>query len=329
MPLSAYHEKINNAAGDLCVRNPSLLSDKGERLLQARILVDQSGYQYKKGKSRSKVFGEAEIPAKRPKLDKNLRVERITQIQEEVGTINQQITFKEKRIESAVEIKNFKLCDNLSEEIHELQKRRQELNNELKLMQKKDKKARWYQTKKQIQSSSDSESSSPSKRRSISITPSSSRPHSPESIVIPSDSDEGGEKKSSIPKLSPVPTKLARSGSGISSPPSTVQAGSTATTTTAHQPLIEGDSSPFFSYPSTAQSSRSITASQSLAEDDASRSLNEGDSPVDPFSVQADNTTTTISSHQSILEGDAQSDGNPNAAERSGNLPSSSTDPIF
>ena len=87
MPLSAYHEKRNNAARDLCVRNPSLLSDKGERLLQARILVDQSGYQYKKGKSRSKVFGEAEIPAKRPKLDKNLRVERIAQIQE-VGTIN-------------------------------------------------------------------------------------------------------------------------------------------------------------------------------------------------------------------------------------------------
>ena len=90
------------------MRNPGLLSDKGELLTQARILVNQSGYQYKKGKSRSKVFGEAEIPTKRPKLDKVLRVERVTQIQEEVATVSQQITFKEKQIEAAIGTKNFK-----------------------------------------------------------------------------------------------------------------------------------------------------------------------------------------------------------------------------
>ena len=88
------------------MRNPGLLSDKGELLTQARILVNQSGYQYKKGKPRSKVFGEAEIPAKRPKLDKVLRVERVTQIQEEVATVSQQIMFKEKRIEAAIGTKN-------------------------------------------------------------------------------------------------------------------------------------------------------------------------------------------------------------------------------
>ena len=104
------------------MRNPGLLSDKGELLTQARILVNQSGYQYKKGKSRSKVFGEAEIPAKRPKLDKVLRVERVTQIQE-VATVSQQITLKEKRIEAAIGTKNFKLCDSLSEEIDDLQRR--------------------------------------------------------------------------------------------------------------------------------------------------------------------------------------------------------------
>ena len=102
--------------------------------------MNQSGYQYKKGKSRSKVFGEAEIPVKRPKLDKGLRLERIAQIQEEVATINQQITFKQKRIDAAIEIKNFKLCDSLSNEIDELQQRRRELNSELKLLQRKTKK---------------------------------------------------------------------------------------------------------------------------------------------------------------------------------------------
>ena len=272
--------------------------------------MNQSGYQYKKGKSRSKVFGEGEVPVKRPKLDQGLRVERIAQIQEEVATINQQITFKQKRIDAAIEIKNFKLCDSLSNEIDELQQRRRELHSELKLLQKKDKKARWYQDKKRLVSSSDSESSSPSKRRSVSITPASSRPHSPESIVIPSDSDDGELRsvpKPGQPNLSPVPTKLAKSGSGISSPPSTVQAGNAATTTTAHQSL-KGDNSTVFSYPSTAQGSDSATATI------ANQSLTEDNSPADPFTVQADNTTAITSVHQSLP---------------SGNLPSSSTEPIF
>ena len=271
------------------------------------------------------MFGEAKIPVKRPKPDKGLRVERIAQIQE-VATINQQITFKQKRIDAAIDIKNFKLCDSLSNEIDELQQRRRELNNELKLLQKKDKKARWYQDQKRLQSSSDSESSSPSKRRSVSITPASSRPHSPESIVIPSDSDEGElrliPKPIAQPNLSPVPTKLAKSGSGTSSPPSTVQACITATTTTAHQSLTEGDSSTVFSYPSTAQASNSATTTT------ANQSLTEDDNPADPFTVQADNTTTTTSVHQSLPEGDIQSDGNPEATEHSGNLPSS-TEAIF
>ena len=94
MPLSAYNARINKAVGDLCVRNPSLLSDKGELLMQARIAVDQGGYQYKKGKSRSKFYGEQEegAPTKRPKLDRALRLERLSQIREEVATISQQLS---------------------------------------------------------------------------------------------------------------------------------------------------------------------------------------------------------------------------------------------
>ena len=102
-----------------------------------------------------------------------------------------------------------------------------------------------------------------------------------------------------------------------------MQAGNTATTTTAHQSLMEDDSSTIFSYPSTAQASNSATTTT------ANQSLTENDSPADPFMVQADNNTTTTFAHQSLPEGDIQSDGNPDATEHSGNLPSSSTEPIF
>ena len=51
-PLSAYQKAINSAAGNICVRDPTMLTKKGELLALAKEQVYESGFQFKKGKSR-------------------------------------------------------------------------------------------------------------------------------------------------------------------------------------------------------------------------------------------------------------------------------------
>ena len=67
-------------------------------------------------------------------------------INEDLKCINTQIQFKERRIETEVLNKNFKLCD--LAEVTELKKRRQMLNSELDLLIRKENKSKWYYKKK-------------------------------------------------------------------------------------------------------------------------------------------------------------------------------------
>lgn len=153
-PLTLYQQRVNDAAGDICVQNPSILTMRGELLEQARKNVDQSGYQYKKGKLKSKRFGSASsakaTTSKRPKLDQEFRASRMQQIKEEAKTINTQVSFKERRVDVAVQGKNFKLCDQLTEEIADLQRQRQTLEMKLRCLEKKEQKSKWYQKQKAV-----------------------------------------------------------------------------------------------------------------------------------------------------------------------------------
>ena len=72
-PITPYHQRINEEAGRLVLANPSLLSRRGELLKQARESVHSSGYNYRKGKTRSKLVDVSDTDAsstpKRPKID--------------------------------------------------------------------------------------------------------------------------------------------------------------------------------------------------------------------------------------------------------------------
>lgn len=68
---------VNEAAGDICVHNPAMLTERGELLTLARQAVHDSGYQYKKKRSRSKSFGSGEAPQKRAKVSASQRSERV------------------------------------------------------------------------------------------------------------------------------------------------------------------------------------------------------------------------------------------------------------
>ena len=138
-----------------------MLRQRGKLLEMCRVHVNESGYQYKKKRSRSKHFGtgsKGEPTSKRPKFDKDMRAERVREINEELKTLNKHLDIKQKRVDQKVAERRFDVCDMITGEMEELQDKRRKLEAELRILSKKEKKAQWYQMKKQVTpSSSDSE----------------------------------------------------------------------------------------------------------------------------------------------------------------------------
>ena len=97
--------------------------------------------------------------SKRPRLSIDARADHMKALEEEITNIKDRISYKEKRREMAENIKNYKNCDDLTEEISSLSKQRREFESELMLLHKKGKRAKSYQIKKQLNSSQGSDDS--------------------------------------------------------------------------------------------------------------------------------------------------------------------------
>ena len=74
---------MNAAAQEMCLKNPSMLTKRGKIQL-AQEAVMQSGYQFKKGHSRSKKVAGNEPQPKKQKVDKDLRAQRIRELKEDI-----------------------------------------------------------------------------------------------------------------------------------------------------------------------------------------------------------------------------------------------------
>lgn len=149
-PLSDFQVRVNEAAVELVRFQPSLVRKRGELLEKARQKVADDGYCFKKGKSRSKVYGVRDAePAvsKRPKLDQRVREERIKELEEDIADVNSHIVFKEKRRTQAEGARNYKVCDELTEEILECKGRRRDLEKQLKLLLRSEKRSKKRQEK--------------------------------------------------------------------------------------------------------------------------------------------------------------------------------------
>ena len=153
MNLTNYQVRINQASEHICIKNPNLLTDRKLLLEMARKRVCESGYQYKKGKSRSRVLnpegtsdteGLSDSIPKRRKLSQDARLTRITEIQDKAKDLNDQIGYKQKRREAANNVRNYKECDKLTEEMSELKSQKRKLETELALLTKKQRKSSWY-----------------------------------------------------------------------------------------------------------------------------------------------------------------------------------------
>ena len=116
---------MNQAAQELCLGNPGLLHKRKLLIDAARDKIIEQGFQFVKGKSRSKKCASSSDDTPAPKRRKSLqdiRDKRMKEI-EDCQDLSDQISFKEKRI-VCENVRDYKKCDELKEEVTALKKQR-------------------------------------------------------------------------------------------------------------------------------------------------------------------------------------------------------------
>ena len=108
-------------AQHLCLQQPSLIRKRQMLLELARDKLISDGFQFAKGKSHSKKLSDTDEKSrpKRPKLSQEICDKRAKDLQQDISDLKERITYKEKRIEERLNIKDYKKCD---EEVMSLRK---------------------------------------------------------------------------------------------------------------------------------------------------------------------------------------------------------------
>ena len=152
----------------------------------SRKKLDECDYCYKKGKSRSRQLstndGNECSEKKRIKISKEIRLSRITELQEQIKDNNEQVQYKELRREAAKTVHNYKECDKLTEQMSVLKSDRRRLELELATLTKKQKKSEWYFER----TSTPLKVSAPQLNSPFDLPSVSPEPTSPSSICSPS-----------------------------------------------------------------------------------------------------------------------------------------------
>lgn len=194
---------------ELSLQNPNLLGDRKLLLEAARKKLDESGYSYRKGKSRSKRLssdGDGSSVSKRAKINAEYRLSRIDELKDKIKDLSEQLHYKNLRRVAAENVHNYKECDKLTEQMSTLKHERHTLELELKALTKKQKKAEWYLTKKAIPLKV-----SPPQNNLMSRPPSSSpEPRSSSGSSVPP-TPVSCSSISSSPSLSEPPTSMCLS----------------------------------------------------------------------------------------------------------------------
>lgn len=183
-PLSSYQRRINEAAQELCLKNPGFLHQKKLLMEEARKKIIDEGFQFVKGKSRSKRCANSDNTqptSKRQRTSKDMRDERMKNIEEDCKDLNDRISYKEKRIRACENISDYKKCDELKEEISVLKQQRRELKAELKRIMKSNYQSKWYFQKRAKEASLTESDASLDRSRSTTPLPSRSTTPLPQS----------------------------------------------------------------------------------------------------------------------------------------------------
>ena len=218
--LSEYQKHMNTAAQQLCIKNPRLLRKRQLLIDEARTKILEEGFQFVKGKSRSKkglIKSEIEPKPKRQKMNQDVRDTRMKAL-EEIKDYDERISFKERRIATSLNISDYKACDELKDAVMELKKKKRELEAEMKHIATSNRQSIWYYRKKSLDNSgSSSEPLSPLAYESSSDVANSSV--SADTLSVPKTVSESPvfcatEKSSSV---SPTICPTQRPGSRVRS----------------------------------------------------------------------------------------------------------------
>ena len=176
--VTKYQQQVNEAAIQLSLQTPSLLTSRQMLLEEARKNVNNDGYIYKKGKSRSKQFSQVkECVPKRVKTSETFRVRRISTLEEDIKDFNECLNFNQ-----ASNSRNCKLCDMLTEEMSAIKQQKTEREAELHELRRKEKKSSWYKREKNRSESGSHISGSDEAEQSDALT---DMPSSPQNQGLP------------------------------------------------------------------------------------------------------------------------------------------------
>ena len=144
-----YENAVNEAAYDLCIDDITLVSHRKLLFEKAREKVNLSGYNYKKSKSRSKVFGDGGvIPPKRMKLAQEIRKRRVDEISEDLVSANDTVSMLEKQRQKFAGVGKYIQAAEMIQQISEQRKKVRNLQLELAKLQKKETRSQKYFAKK-------------------------------------------------------------------------------------------------------------------------------------------------------------------------------------
>lgn len=141
-PLSTYEMQVNSASLALCQDNVSLLANKKKLFELAKQKVNADGFNYKKKKSRSKVFGlkaqnlECGSEDKKNKVVKEVRDKRITALQEDIASCKETITLLEQQRNKFVTTEKFIQAADIVDQVKNKRKDMRDLELELGKLQK-------------------------------------------------------------------------------------------------------------------------------------------------------------------------------------------------
>ena len=113
-----------------------------------------SGYNYKKGKTRFKLVDGSDTEApptpKCPKMNAEMRQQKMQVLEENIEALNNQMNYKRKRLQNAEINKRYDQCEVISNEIQEVKVQKRALESELAAFCRKEKKSQCYRQKKRI-----------------------------------------------------------------------------------------------------------------------------------------------------------------------------------
>ena len=225
-PLSDYQKRMNEASQYLCLRNPGLLRSRQQMMEEARKKVLDDGFQFAKGKSRSKKIVNtssdhdiSKPESKRQKMNQGMRENRLKELDETINDLSERISFKEKRITACLNVSDFKACDEIKDSVIELKVKRRELEAELKRLMASTRKSKWYFKRKATDASASS-----GKSQRCSSTSSDMQSPSPSTVDSSYELSSSGEQSKRsvqtqslyLPQNKVIVNDLVRSSSPVS-----------------------------------------------------------------------------------------------------------------